>query len=142
MTNRTNITTAVALALGLATTPSYAQGIPSDSASYNRDGTLNVWGAHIDPVRERGGLIGGVSNVVGGVTNTAGALVGGTLDAAGTVVGGTVNAAGNVVGGTADAAGDIVTGSVRRPAGYTAYQGSGTYGEPLNRAGAYGRAAY
>ncbi|GAA0248678.1 hypothetical protein LNAOJCKE_0207 [Methylorubrum aminovorans] len=142
MTNRTKITTAVALALGLATAPSFAQGVPSDSASYNRDGTLNVWGAHIDPVRERGGLIGGVGNVVGGVTNTAGALVGGTLDAAGTVVGGTVNAAGNVVGGTADAAGDIVTGSVRRPAGYTAYQGSGTYGEPLNRAGAYGRTAY
>lgn len=131
MTNRTKITTAVALALGLAATPSFAQGVPSDSASYNRDGTLNVWGAHIDPVRERGGLIGGVGNVVGGVTNTAGALVGGT-----------VNAAGNVVGGTVVAAGDMVTGSVRRPAGYTAYQGAGTLGEPLDRSGAYGRTAY
>lgn len=111
MTNRTKITTALALALGLAATPSFAQGLPSDSASFNRDGTLNVWGAHIDPVRERGGLIGGVGNVVGG-----------TLGAAGTIVGGTANAAGNVVGGTVGAADDIVTGSVRGPAaGYSAY---------------------
>ncbi|GJE69395.1 hypothetical protein [Methylorubrum podarium] len=114
MTNRSKITTALALALGLAATPSFAQGVPSDSASFNRDGTLNVWGAHIDPVRERGGLIGGVGNVVGGVTNTAGSIVGGTLGAAGTIVGGTV--------GAAD---DIVTGSVRRPAGYTAYPSDG-----------------
>ncbi|KAB7784415.1 hypothetical protein [Methylorubrum populi] len=125
MTNRTKITVALAVALGLAATPTLAQGVPSDSASYNRDGTLNVWGAHIEPARERGGLLGGVGNVVGGVTNTAGTIVGGTLGAAGTIVGGTVNAAGNVVGGTVDAAGDVVTGSVRRPAGYTAYQANG-----------------
>lgn len=130
MTNRTKITTAVALALGLATTPSFAQGVPSDSASYNRDGTLNVWGAHIDPVRERGGLLGGVGNVVGGTLGAAGNIVGGTVDAAGNVVGG-------VVGGTANAADSIVTGSVRRPAGYSAYGA-----QPVDRAGAYGRAAY
>lgn len=128
MTNRTKITAALALALGLAASPSFAQGVPSDSASYNRDGTLNVWGAHIDPVRPRGGLLGGVGNVVGGVTDTAGSIVGGTLGAAGTIVGGTVNAAGNVVGGTVNAADDVVTGSVRRPAGYTAYQANGAYG--------------
>lgn len=110
MTNRTKIATALAFAVGLAATPGLAQSLPSDSASYNRDGTLNVWGAHIDPAGVRGGLIGGIGNVVGGVTNTAGTLVGGTL-----------GAAGDVVGGTVGAADDIVTGSVRRPAGYTAY---------------------
>ncbi|ARO56153.1 protein of unknown function; putative exported protein [Methylorubrum extorquens] len=130
MNHRTKITAALALALGLAATPSLAQGIASDSASYNRDGTLNVWGAHIDPVRERGGLLGGVGNVVGGTLGAAGNIVGGTVDAAGNVVGG-------VVGGTANAADSIVTGSVRRPAGYSAY---GT--QPVDRAGAYGRAAY
>ncbi|KQQ31784.1 hypothetical protein ASF53_01190 [Methylobacterium sp. Leaf123] len=140
MTNRTKITAALALALGLAATPSLAQGVASDSAGYNRDGTLNVWGAHIDPVRERDGLLGGVGNVVGGVTGAAGNIVGGTLGAAGNIVGGTADAAGNVVGGvargTASAADGIVTGSVRRPAG-------STYGaQPVDRAGAYGRAAY
>ena len=68
MTNRTKIATALAFAVGLAATPGLAQSLPSDSASYNRDGTLNVWGAHIDPAGVRGGLIGGVGNVVGGVT--------------------------------------------------------------------------
>ncbi|ACS40214.1 MULTISPECIES: hypothetical protein [Methylorubrum] len=130
MTHRTKITVALALALGLAATPSFAQGVASDSASYNRDGTLNVWGAHIDPVRERGGLLGGVGNVVGGTLGAAGNIVGGTVDAAGNVVGG-------VVGGTANAADSIVTGSVRRPAGYSAYGA-----QPVDRAGAYGRAAY
>ena len=130
MTHRTKITVALALALGLAATPSFAQGVASDSASYNRDGTLNVWGAHIDPVRERGGLLGGVGNVVGGTLGAAGNIVGGTVDAAGNVVGG-------VVGGTANAADNIVTGSVRRPAGYSAYGA-----QPVDRAGAYGRAAY
>ena len=109
MTRNTKITAALALAIGLAATPSFAQSVYSDSASYNRDGTLNVWGAHVEPA-QRGGLLGGVGNVVGGVTGAAGSIVGGTLGAAGTVVGGTV--------GAAD---DIVTGSVRRPAGYTAY---------------------
>jgi hypothetical protein len=141
MTHRTKITVALALALGLAATPSFAQGVASDSASYNRDGTLNVWGAHIDPVRERGGLLGGVGNVVGGTLGAAGNIVGGTLGAAGNIVGGTVDAAGNVVGGvvggTANAADSIVTGSVRRPAGYSAYGA-----QPVDRAGAYGRAAY
>lgn len=130
MTHRTKITAALALTLGLAATPSFAQGVASDSASYNRDGTLNVWGAHIDPVRERGGLLGGVGNVVGGTLGAAGNIVGGTVDAAGNVVGG-------VVGGTANAADSIVTGSVRRPAGYSAYGA-----QPVDRAGAYGRAAY
>ncbi|MBD8906892.1 hypothetical protein [Methylorubrum zatmanii] len=125
MTTSTKFTAALALALGLAATPSLAQSVYSDSASYNRDGTLNVWGAHIDPARDRGGLIGGVGNVVGGVTGAAGTIVGGTLGAAGAVVGGTV--------GAAD---EIVTGSVRRPGGYTAY-------EPVGRpAAGYGRATY
>ena len=115
MTNRSKLTAALALALGLAATPSLAQSVYSDSASYNRDGTLNVWGAHIDPPRERGGLLGGVGN-----------LVGGTVNAAGTIVGG-------VVGGTAGAVDDVVTGSVRRPGGYTAYQ---------ERPVGYGRTAY
>ncbi|HJE25550.1 MAG TPA: hypothetical protein K8W01_18030 [Methylorubrum populi] len=136
MTTSTKITAALALALGLAATPSLAQSVYSDSASYNRDGTLNVWGAHIDPARDRGGLIGGVGNVVGGVTGAAGTIVGGTLGAAGSIVGGTANAAGAVVGGTVGAADEIVTGSVRRPAGYTAY-------EPVDRPVAgYGRATY
>lgn len=126
MTNRSTITAALALALGLAATPSLAQNVPSDSASYNRDGTLNVWGAHIDPPRERGGLIGGVGNLVGGVAGAAGTVVGGTVNAAGNVVGG-------VVGGTVGAVDDVVTGSVRRPAGYTAYQ---------DRPAGYGRTAY
>jgi len=130
MTHRTKITAALALALGLAATPSLAQGVASDSASYNRDGTLNVWGAHIDPVRERGGLLGGVGNVVGGTLGAAGNIVGGTVDATGNVVG-------SVVGGTANAADSIVTGSVRRPAGYSAYGA-----QPVDRTGAYGRAVY
>ncbi len=133
MKTLTKITAAAALSLGMAATPSLAQGVYGnayDSASYNRDGTLNVWGAHIDPVRERGGLLGGVGNVVGGTLGAAGNIVGGTVDAAGNVVGG-------VVGGTANAADSIVTGSVRRPAGYSAYGA-----QPVDRAGAYGRAAY
>lgn len=126
MTNRSKLTAALALALGLAATPSLAQSVYSDSASYNRDGTLNVWGAHIEPPRERGGLLGGVGNLVGGTVNAAGTIVGGTVNAAGNVVGG-------VVGGTAGAVDDVVTGSVRRPAGYTAYQ---------ERPVGYGRTAY
>ncbi len=131
MNNRTKITAALALALGLAATPTLAQGISSDSASYNRDGTLNVWGAHINPPREQGGLLGGVGSVVGG-----------TLGAAGTIVGGTVNAAGNVVGGTIGVADDIATGSVRRPGGYTAYEGTGRYGALQDGSAGYGRTAY
>lgn len=102
MTNRSTITAALALALGLAASPSFAQTFDPDSASYNRDGTLNVWGAHIDPVGPRGSLLGGVGNIVGG----------------------TVGAAGGIVGGTVGAAGDIVTGTVaprRAPGAYTAY---------------------
>ncbi|GJD86954.1 hypothetical protein BHAOGJBA_0453 [Methylobacterium hispanicum] len=102
MTNRSTITAALALALGLAASPSFAQTFDPSSASYNRDGTLNVWGAHIDPVGARGGLLGGVGTVVGGVTG----------------------AVGGIVGGTVGAAGDVVTGSVaprRVPGAYTAY---------------------
>lgn len=102
MTNRSKITAALALALGLAASPSFAQTFDPNSASYNRDGTLNVWGAHIDPVGPRGGLLGGV----------------------GTIVGGTVGAVGGIVGGTVGAADDIVTGTVaprRAPGAYTAY---------------------
>ncbi len=106
MTNRSKITAALALALGLAASPSFAQSFDPNSASYNRDGTLNVWGAHIDPVGPRGGLVGGV---VGGVGN---------------VVGGVTGAVGGVVGGTVGAAGDVVTGTLgprRAPGAYTAY---------------------
>lgn len=77
------IAAGIALATGFAASPSVAQNFNSDSSSYNRDGTLNVWGAHIDPPRSQGGLLGGVGNVVGGV-----------------------------VGRTAGVADDIVTGSV------------------------------
>lgn len=73
----------LALAASLLASPVLAQGFPSDSPSTNRDGTLNVWGAHIDPPRAQGGLLGGVGTVVGGV-----------------------------VGGTVGAADDIVTGSL------------------------------
>ncbi|WP_245516478.1 hypothetical protein [Methylobacterium segetis] len=89
MTHRIKIA-AAALALGLAASPSFAQTFNPDSASYNRDGTLNVWGAHIDPVGPRGGLIGGVGNVVGGVTGAVGGVVGGTVGAAGDIVTGSV----------------------------------------------------
>ncbi|MFY9291363.1 MAG: hypothetical protein WAP03_11795, partial [Methylorubrum rhodinum] len=71
----TKITAAVALSLGMAATPSLAQGV-YDSPSYNRDGTLNVWGAHIEPTRPGTGLLGGVGSVVGGVTGAAGTIVG------------------------------------------------------------------
>ncbi|WP_236960114.1 hypothetical protein [Methylobacterium durans] len=90
MTKRATITTAIALALGLAASPSLAQTFDSSSASYNRDGTLNVWGAHIDPVGPRGGLIGGVGTVVGGVTGAVGGVVGGTVGAAGDIVTGSI----------------------------------------------------
>lgn len=57
---------ALALGLGLTASPVLAQtygGLGYDateSSSYNRDGTLNVWGAHIDPQRGRStGLLGG-----------------------------------------------------------------------------------
>lgn len=90
MNTSTRITAALALALGLAASPSLAQTFDSDSATYNRDGTLKVWGAHIDPVGPRGGLIGGVGSVVGGVTGAVGGVVGGTVGAAGDIVTGTV----------------------------------------------------
>jgi hypothetical protein len=113
MNNRSTITAALALALGLVAAPSLAQTFDPSSPSYNRDGTLNVWGAHIDPVGPRGGLVGGVGTVVGGVTGAVGGLVGGT-----------VGAAGNVVTGTVGAADDVVTGTLaprRAPGAYTAY---------------------
>lgn len=90
------LTLAVALlASPSLVSPSLAQTFDSSSASINRDGTLNVWGAHIDPPRARGGLLGGVGNVVGGV-----------------------------VGGTVGVADDIVTGSVGpRRGGAVAYDG-------------------
>lgn len=111
----TQITAAAALSLGLAATPSLAQTFDTDSASYNRDGTLNVWGAHIEPNRQ-GGIIGGVGNIVGG-----------TVGAAGTIVGG-------VVGGTVGAADDIVTGSVApRRGGIVDYSARGGNAEQLDR---------
>ncbi|WP_232630346.1 hypothetical protein [Methylobacterium sp. Leaf118] len=122
----TKITAAAALSLGLAATPSLAQGVYGDSASYNRDGTLNVWGAHIDPPGPRGGLIDGVGRVVGGTVGAAGTIVGGTVGAAGNVVGG-------VVGGTVGAADDIVTGSVGPRRGYTDYSARAGNAEQNNR---------
>ncbi|WP_342151729.1 hypothetical protein [Methylorubrum sp. SB2] len=122
MKTLTKITAAAALSLGMAATPSLAQGVYGnayDSASYNRDGTLNVWGAHIEPTRPGTGLLGGVGSVVGGVTNAAGNIVTGTVGAAGNVVGG-------VVGGTVRATDDIVTGSInpRRNVDYSARAGN------------------
>lgn len=115
MKTLTKITAAAALSLGLAATPSLAQGV-YDSASYNRDGTLNVWGAHIEPTRPGTGLLGSV-----------GTIVGGTVGAAGTIVGG-------VVGGTVGAADDIVTGSVgARRTGYTDYSARAGNAEQPNR---------
>lgn len=116
----TKITAAAALSLGLAATPSLAQGVygDTDSASYNRDGTLNVWGAHIDPVRPGGGLIGGVGNVVGGA----------------------VGAAGTIVGGTVGAADDIVTGTLAPRRGYTDYSArAGNAEQPSRVVPQYGR---
>jgi hypothetical protein len=122
----TQITAAAALSLGLAATPSLAQTFDTDSASYNRDGTLNVWGAHIEPNRQ-GGIIGGVGNIVGGTVGAAGTIVGGTVNAAGNVVGG-------VVGGTVGAADDIVTGSVApRRGGAVDYSARGGNAEQLDR---------
>lgn len=126
----TKITAAAALSLGMAATPSLAQGVYGnayDSASYNRDGTLNVWGAHVEPTRPGTGLIGGVGSVVGGVTGVAGNIVGGTIGAAGNVVGG-------VVGGTVRATDDIVTGSVgARPNRYTDYSARAGNAEQVDR---------
>ncbi|GLS44339.1 hypothetical protein [Methylobacterium brachythecii] len=97
---------AAAVTLGLAAAPASAQvlgsgygdqgsaaGYDGRAPGYNDDGTLNVFGAHIDPPGARGGLVGGVGNVVGGVTNGVGSVVGG------------------VVGGVTGAADDVVTGS-------------------------------
>lgn len=126
MNTLTKITAAAALSLGMAATPSLAQGV-YDSASYNRDGTLNVWGAHIEPTRPGTGLLGGVGSVVGGVTNAAGTIVGGTIGAAGNVVGG-------VVGGTVRATDDIVTGSVGARSGrYTDYSARAGNAEQVDR---------
>lgn len=115
MQNHTKIAAGLALAMGLSASPTLAQTFP-DSASYNRDGTLNVWGAHIDPVGPRGGLLGRVGTVVGGVTG----------------------AVGGVVDGTVGAADDIVTGSIapRRADAYTAYGDAGPYDRPASM---YGR---
>lgn len=90
MKNSSKIVAGIALAIGFAASPSFAQNFNSDSASYNRDGTLNVWGAHIDPPRSQGGLIGGVGNVLGGVTGAVGGVVGGTVGAADDIVTGSV----------------------------------------------------
>lgn len=90
MKNSFKIAAGIALALGFAASPSLAQNFNSDSSSYNRDGTLNVWGAHIDPPRSQGGLLGGVGNVVGGVTGAVGGVVGGTVGAANDIVTGSV----------------------------------------------------
>ncbi len=134
MKTLTKITAAAALSLGMAATPSLAQSVYGgtygnvyDSPSYNRDGTLNVWGAHIEPTRPGTGLLGGVGSVVGGVTNAAGNIVTGTVGAAGNVVGG-------VVGGTVRATDDIVTGSVNaRPDRYTDYSARAGNAEQTNR---------
>lgn len=90
MKNAIKIVTGVAFALGIAATPSLAQTFDSNSASYNRDGTLNVWGAHIEPQRRQGGLLGGVGTVVGGVTGAAAGVVGGTVGAADDIVTGSI----------------------------------------------------
>jgi len=90
MKNVFKIAAGVVLALGVAATPSLAQTFDADSASYNRDGTLNVWGAHIEPQRSQGGLLGGVGTVVGGVTGAVGGVVGGTVGAADTIVTGSI----------------------------------------------------
>lgn len=92
MQTRTSILAGLALTLGLAASPALAQTFDPDSASYNRDGTLNVWGAHIDPVRPQGGLLGGVGTVVGGVTGAVGGVVGGTVGAADDIVTGSLGA--------------------------------------------------
>ena len=133
MKTLTKITAAAALSLGMAATPSLAQSVYGgygnvyDSPSYNRDGTLNVWGAHIEPTRPGTGLLGGVGSVVGGVTGAAGTIVTGTVGAAGNVVGG-------VVGGTVRATDDIVTGSVNaRPGRYTDYSVRAGNAEQVNR---------
>ncbi|WP_181017321.1 hypothetical protein [Methylobacterium sp. V23] len=90
MKTSSKIVAGIALAIGFAASPSFAQNFNSDSSSYNRDGTLNVWGAHIDPPRSQGGLLGGVGNVVGGVTGAVGGVVGGTVGAADDIVTGTI----------------------------------------------------
>lgn len=90
MKTSSKIVAGIALAIGFAASPSFAQNFNSDSASYNRDGTLNVWGAHINPPGSQGGLLGGVGNVVGGVTGAVGGVVGGTVGAADDIVTGTV----------------------------------------------------
>lgn len=69
----------LALAATLLASPALAQTFDTTSASTNRDGTLNVWGAHIDPPRAQGGLLGGVGSVVGGVGTAVGGVVGGTV---------------------------------------------------------------
>jgi hypothetical protein len=84
------IVAGIVLAASFAASPSFAQNFNPDSASYNRDGTLNVWGAHIDPPRSQGGLLGGVGNVFGGVTGVVGGVVGGTVGAADDIVTGSV----------------------------------------------------
>ena len=90
MKNSSKIVAGIALAIGFAASPSIAQNFNPDSASYNRDGTLNVWGAHIDPLRSQGGLLGGVGNGGGGVTGVVGGVVGSTVGAADDIVTGTV----------------------------------------------------
>lgn len=111
---------ATAMSLGLAAAPvsaqvlGYDRGVGDDARplGYHDDGTLNVFGAHIEPRGGRsGGLIGGVGNAVGGV------------------VGGVGSAVGGVVGGVTGAADDVVTGSI----------GDRGVGRPIS---GYGRPTY
>ncbi len=57
-----------------------------------------------------GGLLGGVTNTVGGVTNTATSTVGGVAGAATDTVGGVTNTAGETVGATTGAVGGTIRG--------------------------------
>lgn len=128
---------ATAVSLGLAAAPvsaqvlGYDRGVGADRGidyegrplGYHDDGTLNVFGAHIEPRGGRsGGLIGGVGNAVGGV------------------VGGVGSAVGGVVGGAVGVADDVITGSIgERGVGRARLGAAGDYDRPVS---GYGRPTY
>ncbi|GLS47014.1 hypothetical protein [Methylobacterium brachythecii] len=90
MKNFSKIAVGLALAISAAASPSLAQDFNNRGSGYGSDGTLNVWGANLDPARPQRGPLGAVGNVVGGVTGAVGGVVGGTVGAADDIVTGSI----------------------------------------------------
>lgn len=76
------------------------------------------------------GLLGGVTNTVGGVTSTAGQTVGSVTNTAGQAVGGVTNTAGQTLGNTAGSVGRTINGIQISQSVSGSVQGSTTLSSP------------